>query len=242
MKLDKSQSYSKSHFAQSINPSRRSGRNSSTIRITSGTLRGQKLITPKNAATHPMGSREKLALFNTLNAIRGPLTPETTVLDLYCGSGALGFEALSRGAGKVVFVDNSPDALEAVKANALSTKMEKNVELHRSSALEPNWLVAPDSSSTSAPSSTNHSSTSDTNLSAVFESKLPATFDLVFADPPYDHFPSDLSPLQRYLKPGAILVLSHPKSADLSSLKNLKHISSKSYAAANLSFFQYRNR
>ena len=230
MKLDKSQAYSKSHFTQSVNPSCHSGRNSSIIRITSGTLRGQKLITPKNAATHPMGSREKLALFNTLNAIRGPLTSETTVLDLYCGSGALGFEALSRGAGKVVFVDNSPAALEAVEANALSTKMEKNVELHRSSALEPNWLVAPDSSSTS-----------DTNLSAVFESKLPATFDLVLADPPYDHFPSDLSPLQRYLKPGAILVLSHPKSADLSSLKNLKHISSKSYAAANLSFFQYRN-
>lgn len=207
MKLDKSQSNSKSHFTQSINPSRHLGRNNSTLRITSGALRGQKLIAPKNATTHPMGSREKLALFNTLNAIRGPLTPETIVLDLYCGSGALGFEALSRGAGKVVFVDNSPAALEAVEANALSTKMEKNVELHRSSA-----------------------------------SKLHTTFDLVLADPPYNHFPSDLSPLARYLKPGAILVLSHPKSADLSSLRNLKHISSNSYAAANLSFFQYLNR
>ena len=72
------------------------------LRITSGTLRGQKILTPKLAVTHPMGSRERLAIMNSLSShLEGKV-----VLDVFSGTGALGFEALSRGAKHVSFIEN----------------------------------------------------------------------------------------------------------------------------------------
>ncbi|MBQ9020315.1 RsmD family RNA methyltransferase, partial [Candidatus Saccharibacteria bacterium] len=65
---------------------------SNILRIAAGTYRGRTIATPKTA--HPMGSRERLALMNTL----APYLKNATVLDAFAGSGALGIEALSRGA------------------------------------------------------------------------------------------------------------------------------------------------
>lgn len=82
------------------------------VRITSGKYRGRTLKTP-GGATHPMGAREKLALFNMI----AENLPEATVLDAYAGSGALGIEALSRGAKAVVFADKSRLATDVIKKN-----------------------------------------------------------------------------------------------------------------------------
>ena len=82
------------------------------VTVTSGKYRGRRILTP-GLGTHPMGSREKLALFNMLTGkIEG-----ATVLDAFAGSGALGIEALSRGAFKVIFVDNSKKATEVISKN-----------------------------------------------------------------------------------------------------------------------------
>ena len=83
-----------------------------TVRITSGKYRGQTLLTP-GAGTHPMGAREKLALFNMANEF----LPGANVLDAYAGSGALGIEALSRGAEHVVFVEKNPRAIKVIRTN-----------------------------------------------------------------------------------------------------------------------------
>ena len=83
-----------------------------TIRITSGEYRNRTIKTPKKG-THPMGARERLALFNML---AGDL-PGARVLDAYAGSGALGIEALSRGAGEVVLVEKSPKAGQIIREN-----------------------------------------------------------------------------------------------------------------------------
>ena len=80
------------------------------LRITSGNYRGRKIATP-GGKTHPMGERERLALFNMI----GPFIPEAMVLDAFSGSGALGIEALSRGAKHVVFVDIDKKAFETIK-------------------------------------------------------------------------------------------------------------------------------
>ena len=79
------------------------------LRIISGKAKGRKIITP-GGATHPMGDRERLALFNSLtDRIRG-----SRVLDLYAGSGALGLEAISRGAKLAVFVERNLDAAHCI--------------------------------------------------------------------------------------------------------------------------------
>ena len=76
------------------------------IHVTGGRFNGSLLKSPEGNTTHPMGSRERLALFNVLNSLRGPMTGTETILDAYCGSGAIGIEALSRGARLGVFIDN----------------------------------------------------------------------------------------------------------------------------------------
>lgn len=82
------------------------------IMITGGKYRGRKISTP-GGKTHPMGSRERLALFNML----GERCTNATVLDAFAGSGALGIEALSRGALKVIFVDKSLNAVKIIRDN-----------------------------------------------------------------------------------------------------------------------------
>lgn len=90
-----------------------------TLRITSGTYRGRTIETP-GGATHPMGERERLALFNMIASY----IPDSLVLDAFAGSGALGFEALSRGAGFVRFIDNSTGACRTIQKNASTLGLE----------------------------------------------------------------------------------------------------------------------
>lgn len=95
-----------------------------TVTITSGIYRGRKIATP-GGATHPMGSREKLALFNMLTGkIEG-----VSVLDAFAGSGALGIEALSRGASEVVFVEKSARACETIRKNLKTLGVESGFKV-----------------------------------------------------------------------------------------------------------------
>lgn len=82
------------------------------MRIVAGTYGGRRLAAPRGGRTRPTADRVREALFSML----GPLE-DARVLDLFAGSGALGLEALSRGAGEATFVDSSPAAIRAVRAN-----------------------------------------------------------------------------------------------------------------------------
>lgn len=86
-------------------------------RIIAGTAGGRRLAVPAGAATRPTSDRAREGLFSTLAALLGPLAG-VRVLDLYAGSGALGLEALSRGAAGAVFVESDRVALGALRANA----------------------------------------------------------------------------------------------------------------------------
>ena len=122
------------------------------LRITGGIWRGQKIITPKNLNTRPTQSKLREALFNVVQST----LPGSNVLDLFAGSGALGFEALSRGAEKATFVEQSHKVSAIIQQNAEHFKVEPNVNIFCQSALavQPKYLTQ-------------------------------APFDLVFADPPY---------------------------------------------------------
>ena len=82
------------------------------MRLTGGALGGRRLVAPRGERTRPTSDRVREALF----AILGRLDGED-VLDLFAGSGALGLEALSRGATEATFVDAAPAALDAVRRN-----------------------------------------------------------------------------------------------------------------------------
>lgn len=92
------------------------------IKVTSGKWRGLTLATP-GGATHPMGAREKLALFNMLAGY----LPGARVLDAFSGSGALGIEALSRGANEVVFIEKSPKAARVIRENLTNLDLNEEV-------------------------------------------------------------------------------------------------------------------
>ncbi len=82
------------------------------MRIIAGELRGRRIEAPKGTLTRPTSDFVRETAFNLIGPVDG-----ATVLDLYAGSGALGLEALSRGAGRAVFVDSSREACRTIGAN-----------------------------------------------------------------------------------------------------------------------------
>ncbi|MRR13643.1 16S rRNA (guanine(966)-N(2))-methyltransferase RsmD, partial [bacterium] len=89
------------------------------MRIIGGRWRGRPLMAPKGRDTRPTSDRVREAIFSSVYSLFGALD-DVTVLDLYAGSGALGFEALSRGARRCVFVESDAKAAAAIAANAAS--------------------------------------------------------------------------------------------------------------------------
>ncbi len=86
------------------------------MRIIAGEWRGRKLIAPKGDSTRPTADRTRETLFSMLNSRLGSFEG-LSVLDLFAGSGALGLEALSRGAAHCLFVEQDADAVKAIRAN-----------------------------------------------------------------------------------------------------------------------------
>jgi 16S rRNA (guanine966-N2)-methyltransferase len=82
------------------------------VRVIAGAYRGRRIVAPKGTATRPTSDFVRETAFNLIGPVDG-----ASVLDLYAGSGALGIEALSRGAGRTVFVDSSRDACRTIGAN-----------------------------------------------------------------------------------------------------------------------------
>jgi len=88
------------------------------MRIIAGTHRGQRIAAPKGLATRPTGDRVREAAFNLIGPVDG-----AAVLDLFAGSGALGLEALSRGAASVTFVENDRVACRTIADNLAKLKL-----------------------------------------------------------------------------------------------------------------------
>ena len=86
------------------------------MRIVAGEWRGRKLVAPKGQSTRPTADRTRETLFSMLASRLGSLD-DFRVADLYAGSGALGLEALSRGAAHATFIETDREALKAIEAN-----------------------------------------------------------------------------------------------------------------------------
>lgn len=96
------------------------------MRIVAGTHRGRSIRAPRGWDTRPTADRVRESLFGRLGPLDG-----VEVLDLFAGSGALGMEALSRGAAQAVLVDSAPAAVAAIRANAASLGLEDRCRIVR---------------------------------------------------------------------------------------------------------------
>ena len=103
------------------------------MRVVAGTARGIRLDAPHGRATRPTSDRVREATFNALGSLG--LVEGATVLDLFAGSGAMGIEALSRGAEHATFVDDERSAVETIRANLERTSLAERATVVRSDAL-----------------------------------------------------------------------------------------------------------
>lgn len=108
------------------------------MRIIAGEWRGRRLVAPKGEATRPTGDRTRETLFSMLASRLGSFEG-LRIADLFAGSGALGLEALSRGAGHCLFVEQDDAALKAIRANiaALDARARSDVRAGSVMALGP---------------------------------------------------------------------------------------------------------
>jgi len=102
------------------------------VRVAAGAYGGRRLEAPAGTRTRPTADRVREALFSILGPLEG-----LRVLDIFAGSGALGIEALSRGAASATFVDSAPSAVSAVRRNLAAVGVE--AEVRRTDALR--WLA-----------------------------------------------------------------------------------------------------
>ena len=105
------------------------------MRIIAGEWRGRKLPAPKGDATRPTADRTRETLFSMLNSRLGSFEG-IAVADLFAGSGALGLEALSRGAAQCLFVENDRAALDAVRANIATFDARSRTRVEAASVMQ----------------------------------------------------------------------------------------------------------
>jgi 16S rRNA (guanine966-N2)-methyltransferase len=176
------------------------------VRIIAGSRKGARIFAPKGADTRPTADRVREAAFNLI----GPVD-EMVVLDLFAGSGAMGLEALSRGAGRAVFVESDQAASKAI---------ERNLEKLR---LTGAAIVRMDAA---------------TALAA--DVAAGRRYDLVLVDPPYEMFSSVQTGLARYvpavLEPDALVVVE--TAAGEEPELPLPKRTSRRYGSARLTVFE----
>lgn len=156
-----------------------------SIRIIGGQWRGTRLPVPAQQGLRPTSDRVRETLFNWLQNAQQPALAGARVLDLFAGSGALGFEAVSRGARQALLVERDPVAVQALHAGVERLKAADRIDVVRADALA--WLRAP----------------------------LQGRFDIVFVDPPFQAglWPQVLPLLGPWLAEQAWLYLESPADA-----------------------------
>lgn len=187
------------------------------MRIIGGEARGQRLEAPQGRTTRPTTDRVRESMFSILRSVLGDLKG-IRVLDLYAGCGALGLEALSRGAASAVFVDSDTACQRAIKRNAGRLGYDDRSVVLR------------------------------TRVGSALDllSRKDQVFELIVADPPYAEEPLPL--LERVagsglLSPGGVLVLEHGRhqhgvvDPEQISAAGLDLHTSRRYGDTMLSFF-----
>jgi 16S rRNA (guanine966-N2)-methyltransferase len=160
------------------------------------------------SATHPMGDRIRTSLFNMLES--QDVLNGAVVLDAFAGTGAVGFEALSRGARTVDFVEQDKRASRIITENVKNLGVSDHTKLYTMPVAS--FLKT-----------------------AVKDQK----YDLIFADPPY-HQPqfSTVSELVSYLQPNALMILSYMSGETAPNPNGVVVVANRSYGEASLAIYR----
>lgn len=180
------------------------------MRIDSGAHKGKKLVVPEGRDVRPTADRARQAIFNILvhgdNVVR-----DARVLDAFAGSGALGLEALSRGAASLVAFDSDAASLKAIRANVAGCREEARTSVQTADATRP-------------------------PAARSFGEKAPA--DLVFLDPPYgkDLVPTSLSALDKngWIASGAIIVAEMDRRDPFDPPAGYELVTDRAYGKARI--------
>jgi len=186
------------------------------VRIVSGSLRGRAIITPPGQATRPTSDRARQAVFNILeHAPWSPGVREARVIDLFAGSGALGFEALSRGAAFCLFVETDEAARGAIRENIDAFGLFGQTRIHRRDATDLGQRPA----SAGEP------------------------FDIAVLDPPYRQGLGEraLDGLAAggWLKPGALVMLERGADEPDIAPAGYETLDGRDYGAARVLFLRF---
>lgn len=179
------------------------------VRVISGSARGLKLNTPGDDRVRPTTDRVKESMFNIVQ----DWVYDSQVLDLFAGSGALGIEALSRGASQAVFCDNSLDSIKIIKSN-----IEKARVVDRSQIVSGDYK----------------------RCLRDMEAKN-QSFDMIFVDPPYYEglFEEVLDTIRscKILKKDGIVIVEHDAKKPIGQVEGLEVYKEKKYGITMLTFY-----
>jgi 16S rRNA (guanine966-N2)-methyltransferase len=184
------------------------------MRIVGGRLRGRALVAPKSAAIRPTADRLRESLFNILAHAYDDPVDGARVLDLFAGTGALGLEAVSRGAAFSLFVDDGAEARALIRANVAALGLGGVTRVFRRDAtqLGPAHPVEP--------------------------------FGLVFADPPYGHGLGEKALATArdggWLTQDALVVVEEAVDAQFAAPERFEELERRAYDDTELIFVRYR--
>lgn len=179
------------------------------MRVISGSRRGKKLISPLGLETRPTEDRVKESLFNILYKI----DEDSTVLDCFAGSGAIGIEFLSRGASCCYFIDRSRDSIRTINENLKITKFEDRAKVLNS------------------------------NIEDFLRVYSNLKFDYIYIDPPYEQVELIYDTMNKIseaniLKEEGIIIVEHLTKVEVNStVGKLAQYKKKKYGKKTLSFY-----
>lgn len=180
------------------------------MRVIAGTAKGRRLTAPKGPGTRPALAQVKEAVFNILGPIDGQ-----TVLDLYAGSGAIGIEALSRGAARTTFVEYAAPALTALRKN-----------LEACGFMEQAEVVS-----------------SQVERSLKYLARKQQRFDLIFVDPPYDcgFVTPTLEAVEKVLADAGTAIVEHSPREAVEETAGLAITDQRKYGQTYITFLKLKD-
>ena len=186
------------------------------MRIVSGEFRGKAIVSPAGAATRPTSDRARQAIFNILeHAPWSRPIRDARVIDLFSGSGALGLEALSRGAAFCLFVETDEAARGAIRQNIDAMHLFGRARVHRRDA---------------------------TQLGVRPGADGPA-FDIAFLDPPYARGLGEVALAKLagggWLAPGALVVFERSAGEGFFNVEGYAELDARTYGAAKVHFLRF---